>query len=98
VNLLPDEGSLVRIKVLDKDQGSWPHQCNGDKKKIDEVWERQGLVHNVDCWLQMIDKICIERSLGKRKKIKGFPTCISRLEWSCKGSDPMNLLLQPQKI
>jgi hypothetical protein len=62
-----------------------------------EVWARQGLVHNVDCWLQMIDKIHIERSLGKRKKIKGFPTCISRLEWSCKGSDPTNMLLQPQK-
>jgi hypothetical protein len=60
-----------------------------------EVWERQGLILNVECWLQIIDKICIERSLVKRKKIKGFPTCISRLKWSCKGSDSATLLLQP---
>jgi len=85
--------SLVRIKVPDKDQGFGLINVMVIKKNMNEVWERKGLVHNDDYWLQMIDKICIERNLGERKKIKGFPTCISMLEWSCKGSDPANLLV-----
>jgi hypothetical protein len=41
-----------------------------------KVWERKGLIPNADNWIQMIDNIFIERSLGKIMKIKGFPTCI----------------------
>ena len=60
-------GSLVRIKVLDEDQGF------DYIKAIVEVWARQGLVPNVDLSLQIIDEIRIERILVTRKKIKGFP-------------------------
>jgi hypothetical protein len=67
---LQSSESLVRINFLyyegepGKDQHSrqisrfHPHQCNGDEKKLAEVWERQGLVHNADSWIHMTNKIC----------------------------------------
>jgi hypothetical protein len=79
----------IRIKVL--------ASCNGDEKNPTEVLEIQGLTSTIECWLQIINNICIERSLVNRKKIKGFPTCFARMENSCKRSDPVTLLLQPHK-
>jgi hypothetical protein len=48
---------------------------NGMVRKADpvEVWERGGLILDVECWLQMVNIILIERSLVQRKKTKGSP-------------------------
>jgi hypothetical protein len=27
------------------------------KENLVEVWEREGLILNVECWIQMVDKI-----------------------------------------
>ena len=64
---------LVRIKILDKDQGFDLINVMMIETNLVEVWARQGLVHNVDCWLQIKNNIWIEIGLGKRKNINGFP-------------------------
>jgi hypothetical protein len=66
-------GSLVRIKVLDKDQGSGLINAMMIKTNLVEVWERQGLVHNVDCWLQMTDKILHRERSRQEEEDQGIP-------------------------
>jgi hypothetical protein len=62
---------------------------------LTKVWARQGLTMNVAFWFQMVNNIFIEIILDKRNKVKGFPTCISRLKRSYKESDSVTMLLQP---
>jgi hypothetical protein len=38
-----------------------------------EVWERQGLILDVECWLQMVDNILIERILFRGRRLRDPP-------------------------
>jgi hypothetical protein len=38
-----------------------------------EVWERQGLILDVECWLQMVDNILIEIILVRGRRLRDPP-------------------------